>query len=423
MADNIVGGLFGMTPESLQAQRNAQLDQQAANFVSNYGDQGAMLGYKLGSTLGRGIGGMMGVQDPEMMRIKQRQQMAQGIDFNDPESLLQAAQRANQMGDSPAAQALYAKYQEVAQSQATLGKTQADARKVNLSLAQEEKLRQELAALGPDATEQQVLGVVTRYGSPDKILATLQGAQSRRDAAEARVEAAKVAAEARIEAARLAGATAREIAQMRVDASKEIAQLRADATAEKAAAKAEVDRNAPLPPSLQKSEDKDIEDIDRASAQQEALAPVISALTPNLIGNRKLNLSPGAILEYSARNIAGNSSPESRLYANLKSSVDTVVNAQVSGEKGVQTDKDVVRFANALIAAFGRNDSQATLEALTKYNDAVKKYADRTKVRIESRRKSQNVRPYFEQETPQAPEAPKKPTKRWNPATGKVEAI
>jgi len=129
MADNIIGGLFGMTPESLQAQRNAQLDQQAANFVSNYGDQGAMLGYKLGSTLGRGIGGMMGVQDPEMMRIKQRQQMAQGIDFNDPESLLQAAQQANQMGDSPAAQDLYSKAVSLRKAQADLAKTEAETQK------------------------------------------------------------------------------------------------------------------------------------------------------------------------------------------------------------------------------------------------------------------------------------------------------
>ena len=421
MADNIVGGLFGMMPEDIAAQRMAALDQQAQAFGRMSSDEAyKTLGYKAGNVLGQGL---FGIQDPQMERARQRQQMAQGIDFNDPESLLQAAQRANQMGDAPAAQDLYAKYQEVAQAQATLGKTQADTRKANLSLAQEEQLRQELAALGPEATEQQVLGVVTRYGSPDRILATLQGAQSRRDAAEARVEAAKVAAEARIEAARLAGATAREIAQMRVDASKEIASIRAEAAGEKAAAKAEADKNAPLPPSLQKSEDKDIEDIDRAAAQQEALSPVISALTPNLIGDRKLNLSPTAILEYNARNLSGNSNPESRLYANLKSSVDTVVNAQVSGEKGVQTDKDVVRFANALIAAFGRNDSQATLEALTKYNDAVKKYAERTKARIESRRKSQNVRPYFEQETPQAPEAPKKPTKRYNPATKRLEPI
>ena len=129
MADNIVGGLFGMTPELLQAQRNAQLEQQAANFVNNYGDQGAMFGYKLGNVLGRGIGGMLGAQDPEMMRIKQRQQMLQGLDMNDPQSLMKAAQEANQRGDTPAAQELYNKAQQVAQAQADIAKTQAETQK------------------------------------------------------------------------------------------------------------------------------------------------------------------------------------------------------------------------------------------------------------------------------------------------------
>ena len=415
MADNIVGGLFGMMPEDVAAQRMAALDQQAQAFGRMSSNEAyKTLGYKAGNVLGQGL---FGVNDPQMERARQRQQMAQGIDFNDPESLLQAAQRANQMGDSPAAQALYAKYQEVAQAQAMLGKTQADARKVNLSIAQEEQLRQELAALGPNATEQDMLNVVTRYGSPDKIMAVLQGAQGRRETAEARVEAAKVAAEARIEAARLAGATAREIAQMRVDASREIASIRAEAAGEKAAAKAEADKNAPLPPSLQKDEAKDLEVIDAATAQQEALAPVIAALTPDEKTKiRQLTLSPGKIAEYLTRNALGNSTPESRAYANLKSSVDTAVNLQVSAEKGVQTDKDVLRFAKALIAAFAGNDTEATLEALKKYNDAVKTSAERTKGRLESRRKSQNVRPYYEQTAP-------KPTKRWNPATNSLEAI
>lgn len=415
MAENIVGGLFGIMPEDVAAQRMAAIDQQAQAFGRMSGrEANRALGYKAGTLLGQGL---FGVNDPQMERARQRQQMSQGIDFNDPESLLQAAQRANQMGDSPAAQAFYAKYQEVAQAQATLSKTQADARKIALAAAQEEQLRQELAALGPDATEQQVLGVVTRFGSPDKILATLQGAQSRRDAAEARVEAARITAEAKLEAAARAGATDLQLAQMRADLARELAQLRVEAAGEKAAAKAEADKNSPLPPSLQKDEAKDLEVIDAATAQQEALAPVIAALTPDEKTKiRQLTLSPGKIAEYLARNALGNSNPESRAYANLKSSVDTAVNLQVSAEKGVQTDKDVLRFAKALIAAFAGNDTEATLEALKKYNDAVKTSAERTKARLESRRKSQNVRPYYEQTTP-------KPTKRYNPATKSLEAI
>ena len=179
MADNIVGGLFGMTPELLQAQRNAQLEQQAANFVNNYGDQGAMFGYKLGATLGRGIGGMLGAQDPEMMRIQQRQQMLQGLDMNDPQSLMKAAQAANQAGDTAAAQELYAKANALAQSMATLGKTQEEVLRAREANTKEQRLSSELAALPPTATDAEVEAVVRKYGKPEAVLASLERKQSK----------------------------------------------------------------------------------------------------------------------------------------------------------------------------------------------------------------------------------------------------
>ena len=68
---------------------------------------------------------------------------------------------------------------------------------------------------------------------------------------------------------------------------------------------------------------------------------------------------------------------------------------QVSAEKGVQTDKDVLRFAKALIASYGRNDTEATMQALKRYQDAIVAAQDRAKGRVESRRKSQGVDPYY----------------------------
>jgi hypothetical protein len=120
----------------------------------------------------------------------------------------------------------------------------------------------------------------------------------------------------------------------------------------------------PLPASLQKSEDKDLEAYDSYSSQKEALMPSIVNLTPDAEGIRKLELGPLKNAKYAAQNAAGNSTPESRAYEALRSAVGTAVNLQVSAEKGVQTDKDVLRFADALIASYGKNDTQATLEAL-----------------------------------------------------------
>ena len=138
MAENIVGGLFGIMPEDIAAQRMAALDQQAQAFARMSSDEAyKTLGYKAGNLVGQGL---FGVNDPQMERARQRQQMTQGIDWNDPESLLQAAQAANQAGDTQAAQALYSKAVTLKQAQADLLETQAKTKKANLE-QQPDKVR------------------------------------------------------------------------------------------------------------------------------------------------------------------------------------------------------------------------------------------------------------------------------------------
>ena len=107
MAENIVAGLFGITPEMYQGQQYnqdlkrgyelAQLDPGAAAR--------AQLGASIGQ-LGRGIAGAMGIEDPQLQRITQRQQLLGMIDPSNPDSYIQAAQMALQSGDAEAAYAL-----------------------------------------------------------------------------------------------------------------------------------------------------------------------------------------------------------------------------------------------------------------------------------------------------------------------------
>lgn len=380
--------LFGTTPEELMASRDAALRQQAAQYAQLDPFQQATMGiYQGASKLGGVVGGMLGGQDPEMMRIKQRQQLLQGVNPEDPDSMLQAAMKASQMGDYGAAQELSTKARAIQLQKAQIGKATAEQAKLEQAGKQEIALRDELAKLGPSPTQEQVLTAVTKYGSPDKVLAIIQGSVDREAARAQALEIAKTQADARIEAAKEAGANRLQIAQMQADSKVQIAQL---ANAFKQAAQA----NKPLPASLQKEEGADLTAIDTYASQQAALAPAIANLTPNAQGVRKLELGPVKNAFYMAQNAAGNSTPESRAYEGLKSAVDTAVNLQVSAEKGVQTDKDVLRFAQALVGAYGRNDTKATLEALTRYEQSLAKAAEKTQNRLESRRKSQNVEPY-----------------------------
>lgn len=233
MAENIVASLFGLTPQMYgEQQRVSALNEGVALANLNPAARGAALTYAGARGLGTAIGGAMGVEDPQLKLISTRNAIAKQIDQTNPESILKGAQLLAEAGDQQGAMA-FAQLARQAQSEMALTQQRqaaqqsslATAAKTQLSIKQEEQLRDELSKLGPDATQEQILGVVTKYGSPDKVLATLQGSADRQTANQARIDAAKLAAEARIDAAREAGATRVQIAQMQADARRDIAQM------------------------------------------------------------------------------------------------------------------------------------------------------------------------------------------------------
>jgi hypothetical protein len=387
--------------------------------------RGAAMTYAGARGLGNAIGGALGIQDPQLKLISTRQQVLGQLDQSDPTSLLNGAKTLAQMGDQQGAMAL-AQYARQAQSEMALTQQRkaaetaslAQAAKTQLSVKQEEDLRAELSKLGPDATQDQVIGVLTKYGPPEKVLAALTAAQSKTEAtlaktaasdaanqakieaaktaADAALERAKVLADAKIEAAATAGATAKQIAQMRVDSSKEIAQLKIDSAMQLKEFANTLKGPKVLAPSLQREEDKELELVDSLTARETSLAPAIATLTPDpKTGKPPLELGPVNNLRYQAQNAAGNSSVESRNYAALQRAVQEATNLKTDAAKGVQTDKDVLRFANELIAAFGGNDTKTTLEALSNFSKSTAKAKENAQKRIDSRRKSQGVEPYY----------------------------
>jgi len=97
---NIVQGLFGMTPESYQQQRDAAAYEQAMAFGRMDPMQAARTSIYYGANqLGGAIGGMLGAEDPQLVRIRQQQQVLSGLDINDPQSIAQAVKRASDMGN------------------------------------------------------------------------------------------------------------------------------------------------------------------------------------------------------------------------------------------------------------------------------------------------------------------------------------
>ena len=107
MATEIVGSLFGVTPELYQEQRDLMRQKQAMAFAQQDPRAQATFGlYRAGQQAGQALGGLMGVEDPQMRLISQRNALAKQIDMNDPESIMRGAQMAAQSGDTVAASAL-----------------------------------------------------------------------------------------------------------------------------------------------------------------------------------------------------------------------------------------------------------------------------------------------------------------------------
>lgn len=141
MATDIVQSLFGVTPEMYQRQQDALLDKQAIQFAQMDPFERANYGIFRGSSqLGGALGRALGGQDPELARVSLRQSLAQQIDFNDPASIQAGVQALTQAGDTMGAMMLADTARKAASELALVGQREAAAA---ASLAQARRERQQ----------------------------------------------------------------------------------------------------------------------------------------------------------------------------------------------------------------------------------------------------------------------------------------
>jgi hypothetical protein len=141
MATDIVQGLFGMTPESYQQQRDAAALQRAAVFGQMDPMQAARTSIYYGANqLGNVVGGMLGAEDPQMRLISQRNALARQFDTNTPQGLMQYSNALQEAGDVQGAALAADRYRaiqgnliEQAQKSATAQKTMAETGGLNIA--------------------------------------------------------------------------------------------------------------------------------------------------------------------------------------------------------------------------------------------------------------------------------------------------
>jgi hypothetical protein len=398
MATDIVQGLFGMTPESYQMQQQAAAREQAAKFASMNPFQQANYGLYLGANqIGGGIGGMLGAQDPMLQRATAIRSLAQGVDISSTKGLEEYANRLQQNGLTAEAaqlgQVLAARKQQEAQAKLT----EAKGNKELQAFEREDKLREELSKLGPDATDKDVLKVVSRFGDPGKVLQALQTSQDK--------------------------AAQRELTKEEKDKQRahelERDRLRAQDRADLAALVASLKNNAAKPLSA-----TEIKDINRINTNIKSTTSTIEKADDfiNKIDKGEMKFGMGENLLGIARTGLGRANESDLNKVEFEQYVAEAVNGILNLAKGAQTEGDAKRAQKQIVDGLSKNDSKAVkrgLEGLKRVLQDAKSSDMESLELYSAERGGKNLTPSA---APAAPKTPKA-TRRFNPATGQFEAI
>jgi len=400
MATAALSGLFGgnLTPEEQQMQMT---EARAAQFAKlDPSQQLAFMGYKAGANLGQGLAQAAGVdiQDPAIKRATMLRQMAQGLDVTTTKGLEEYANRLQQAGfageSAQLGQAIASRKQQEAQAALTTAR----GKKELQAFEREDQLREELAKLGPDATEKQIISVVSKYGDPVKVLQALQVSQDK--AAQRQFTADERERQREFELKR---------DRQRAEDKQQLATLIAS-----------LKNNTVKPLSA-----TEIKDVNRINTNIRSTTSTIEKADDfiNKIDNGTMKFGMGENLLGMARTGLGKANESDLNKVEFEQYVAEAVNGILNLAKGPQTEGDAKRAQKQIVDGLSKNDGKAVkrgLEGLKRVLEDAKASDIESLELYSAERGGKNL-------TPSAPSAapPKTPkaTKRYNPKTGELEAI
>jgi hypothetical protein len=110
----IVGSLFGVTPELYQEQRDQMARQRAMQLAKlDPLEQASYGAARAGQQFGGAFASAMGVEDPQMRLISLRNRLAKQFDLTDPDGLAQYANALQQAGDTQGALGIVSELRKV----------------------------------------------------------------------------------------------------------------------------------------------------------------------------------------------------------------------------------------------------------------------------------------------------------------------
>lgn len=163
----IVAGLFGLSPEQFQQQRQDRFDQRAIAEMQLSPIQRASLGIQRGAYgLAGAIGGALGGTDPELQRNTVLQQIASELNPQDPESYMAVDRKLADLGGAEPQRAyLQDMFRKMQESGALVNQREASARQSDAAA------RRERVAAAPTTTDltnaRAVAALAGSEGSPE----------------------------------------------------------------------------------------------------------------------------------------------------------------------------------------------------------------------------------------------------------------
>jgi hypothetical protein len=371
MADGMMGNPYlgllnaGLSPEQAQA----EVDRQRAMQFANMNPQ---------SRIAAGIyGGLtqasraLGSRDPMLEQASQLRQLAQQFDTTTAEGMMQYANALRQINPQAAQQAAM-EAQKMMQQQAILGKTRAEQAKAmageeeirartvasERKVAQDEELRNQLAALPETATNEDFLRVARRFGNPDTIIKSIETSQTAK---------AKLDADAELKRERMA--FEERMRQRDVDLRRELASMRQSGEKTKLPLPTATDRNrlAVARDTVIQTQGT-IDQIDKYSKMIED-----GDLSFSLLSNLA---SSGRVAAGVARDTDVNKQDFNRF-------VLGAANALLLQAKGTQTEGDAQRARDQVVDALAKNDNKTVKSALTELRSVIERTRKSAELTIE----------------------------------------
>lgn len=423
MATDNISGLFA-TPEQYQQAQRAQVQAQLAREAEM--DPYAKVNYLAGMSgygLGQLAGGIMGVQDPQLKLQSARQQILQNVDQTDPNAISKAAQQLAQIGDQQGAMQLAEMSRTAALKKAqadkamrTAGATTVSERNREMIANAEIKLAKK-ETLSPEE-EARVRWLIGQENKPKIFRDSDTGEITTIEPIDLMTSAPNLAA--------LVGKTA---------ATTQPSTAQGGGTAPKAPAGVMGTVTTTPATKLPASIKKEVSTVDEQISILDSSVTKINALTPKI---ENLNLGLYQNVERGVSAFLGKPTADTKEFKQLRRAVLEQANNLLLLAKGTQTEGDAQRARDQI----ADEDTWKNRELLTSAFDDLKATLTNTKEALKAKRstltssgipaipglnegdiapKKSSMSGANPQLQP-APSAPKA-THRYNPSTGRVEAL